>query len=120
MATTNSWPAGAPQYANTWTQANQPNTIRSSMDVGPPKVRRRSTAPNIQFQVSMIGTHAQGNAVQSFFDFECQGGVNFHTFLHPFEGTLQTFRIVEPPAITNVSAYAVTIDMVWEQLANAP
>jgi len=69
-----------------------------------------------KFTVSMVGSHAEGNAVQRFFESEIQGGVNFHTFLHPFEGTVQQFRFVEAPAISNLSSQAVSIAMQWEQL----
>ena len=116
MATTNPWPGTAPQYAASWEQQSQPVTIRSNMDVSFPKVRRRYTKAMNQYRVSMVGTKAQGAAVESFFELECQGGVNFHTFLHPFEGTMQTFRFIEAPTISNLSSQAVTINMAWEQL----
>jgi hypothetical protein len=116
MATTNPWPGTAPQFASGWEQQSDPVTIRSNMDVSFPKVRRRYTKAMKTYQVTMVGTKAEGNAVQSFFDLECQGGVNFHTFLHPFENTLQTFRFIESPSVNNLSSQAVTISMSWEQL----
>ena len=110
------WPAGAPQFASTWEQQKQPNTIRSDMDVSFPKVRRRYTRAMSQFQVSMVGNHAEGAAVQDFFDGVIQDGVNFHTFLHPFTGVLETFRFMEAPQVSSLSSQAVTISMTWEQI----
>lgn len=116
MATTNPWPGAAPQFASNWEEQDEPSTIRSSMDVSFPKVRRRYTKGMGRFRVTMVGTKAEGAAVKSFFRSECQSGVNFHTFLHPFDNTVQTFRFIEAPAISNLSALAVTISMQWEQL----
>jgi hypothetical protein len=86
------------------------------MEIGPPKVRRRYTRAMSKYQVGMIGTHAQGNAVQEFFDLELQGGVNFHSFTNPFTGVVETYRFLEAPDISNLSALAVQITMNWEKL----
>ena len=110
------WPAGAPQFAEGWQEKNNPNTIRTPMDVGPPKVRRRATRLTRQISVTFIGTHAQWLAVKDFFNLDCQEGVQFHTFLHPYEGTTQEFRFMEAPAVANISALGTTITCVWEQL----
>ena len=116
MATVHPWPVGAPQFANTWTQQAQPVTIRSSMDIGQPKVRRRYTRAMYQYDVTMVGTREECNAVLEFFDLECQGGVNFHTFLNPFSGVVETYRFMESPSVDSLSALAGTIAMKWEKL----
>lgn len=110
------WPAGAPQFAESWQEMDDPLTIRTDMDVGPPKVRRRATRNTRRVTVGFIGTHAQWLALLSFFRIECQNGVEFHTFRHPYEGTVQQFRFVEAPQSTNLSALGVTMSCVWEQL----
>lgn len=110
------WPSGAPQFAESWQEQDQPVTVRTEMDVGPPKVRRRYTRTMRLMNVGFVGTHEQWNALKEFYEIDCQGGVEFHTFRHPYENTLQDFRFREAPSSTNMSALGVTINCVWEQL----
>lgn len=110
------WPTGAPQFAESWQEKGNPNTVRTSMDIGPPKVRRRATRITRQITVSFTGTHDQWLAIRTFFNLDCQEGVEFHTFLHPYEGTVQAFRFMEAPQVTNVSSLGTTVTCVWEQI----
>lgn len=119
MSTPVEWPALAPQFAESWQQQNKPVTIRSEMEVGPPKVRRRYTNPIREFGVQMIGTHAQGMEVQEFFEITTQGGVLWHNFRHPFTNVVEQFRFVEAPSIQNLGALGTTISMKWEQFNHA-
>lgn len=109
------WPAGAPQFPETWNEANQPVTVRSSVDVGPPKVRRRYTSPLISIKTTFVGTHAQWLALLDFFNVDLQGGVLFHDFLDPFSGQVKEFRFVNPPTVNNISALGVQISCDWER-----
>ncbi len=110
------WPPGAPQFAERWEEQDDPLTVRTNMDVGPPKVRRRSTRNTRQIQVTFIGTHAQWLILKDFHRVSCQGGVEFHTFLHPYENTVQNFRFVNAPSISNIGPLGITMNCVWEQL----
>lgn len=110
------WPAGAPQFAESWEEQNQPLTIRTNMDVGPPKVRRRATRSFRSVTVSFTCRHDQWRVLKDFFQVDCQSGVQFHEFLHPFEGTVQEFRFIEAPQVVSVISFGVTVNCQWEQL----
>ncbi len=110
------WPINVPQFAESWNETDQPVTVRTNMDVGPPKVRRRYTGPIANIKVQFVGLHQDWVNLKAFFDVDLQGGVLFHTFYNPILGMNQDFRFITPPALTNISALGVQIDCEWERL----
>lgn len=111
-----SWPVDLPDCAATWQESETPSTIRTDMDAGPPKVRRRFTGIWRRIEVSMNLTKDQFIILRDFYDNECAQGVNWHTFRHPYTNEIEQFRFVEPPALTSMSALAASASMKWEQL----
>ena len=99
------WPASLPQEPLAQGFSEQaPNTvIRSQMEVGPPKVRRRFTAGvrNIECQLRL--TPAQVDTLDAFFGSTVAGGALSFDWKHPRGGTVVTFRFVEPPAYAPVA-----------------
>jgi len=99
------WPASLPQEPLAQGFSEQaPNTLlRSQMEAGPPKVRRRFTAGirNIECQVRL--TPAQVDLLDTFFDATIAGGALPFDWKHPRNGTAVTFRFVEPPSYTPVA-----------------
>jgi hypothetical protein len=110
------WPSTLPDCAQTWEEQDVPVTIRTAMDIGPPKVRRRYTRTMRNVRVSFMLSHAEAMALRDFFELDTQGGVVEHSFRHPFRDALESFRFVEPPSISNLGAMACTVACSWEQL----
>lgn len=119
MATDQPWPAALPDCAQTWTERDRPSTIRTDMDTGPPKVRRRFTAVMREATVGMIIASDQYEALRDFYEIECGEGTVFHTFRHPWSNVVTRFRFVQPPEFSNEGALAINVSMVWEQLPYA-
>ena len=117
--TTVAWPATLPDCLESWEETERPSVIRTAMDAGPPKVRRRFTAPMREIRCTMNLRRDQYLAFRDFFDVTCGQGVNWHTFTHPYTGAVESFRFVEPFVIQSMSALAVVVSMTWEQLPYA-
>jgi hypothetical protein len=75
-------------------------TVRSSMDVGPAKVRRRVTAGVTQLKCSFRLSPTQRASLLTFWQTTLAGGALSYTWAHPISGAAITCRIVEPPAFT--------------------
>lgn len=85
-----SWPTGVPQVPQKgFTEAGGSLILRSPMDAGPAKQRRRGKSPNTM-QVSFVWTNAQTAAFESFVENTLRGTARF-TFTHP--RTLQTVEV---------------------------
>lgn len=110
------WPVALPSCAESWQEIDVPVTVRTQMDVGPPKVRRRFTRTMRGVQVRFTMDHAQAMALRDFFELDLQGGVLEHTFRHPFSGDVESFRFTEAPTIASEGALACAISCNWEQL----
>jgi len=81
-----------------------PNTlIRSQMEAGPAKVRRRFTAGARLIECQVRLTPAQVDLLDTFFDATIAGGALPFDWKHPGDGTAVTFRFVEPPGYTPVA-----------------
>lgn len=107
----NSWPSGLPDKVlrEGYEEAAPANILRTSMDKGPAKVRRRTTSNVRRFQVRME-LDALNNEVETFDDFvmnTLKGGSLKFDWTHPRTGTSVEFRFIvptgEPPfRLTNV------------------
>lgn len=67
-------------------------TVRTTMDTGPQKVRRRFTAGPRPFKVQLALTTAQVATLDDFFVNTCYGGALSFTWTHPRTGAGGTFR----------------------------
>lgn len=79
------WPSTLPQkplvegYAETF----QSGQVRSEMDTGPPKVRRRFTATVNRFEMSFMMDSTQLDTLESFYETDLEGGVLQFDFPDP-------------------------------------
>ena len=77
-------------------------TIRTQMDQGPDKVRKRTTAGVRQFQAIFQMTTAQVATFETFYETTTNGGADQFTFDHPRTGSTETkFRFVGTPVYTS-------------------
>ncbi|MEM1149332.1 MAG: hypothetical protein AAGI03_02080 [Pseudomonadota bacterium] len=109
------WPADLPFFdvGQLTLESPQNLSIKSDMDVGPPKVRRRSTAGVEPFSGAMrLITRAQFLVFRSFYNVDLQGGVLSFTHADPFDGVIKNFRF-ESYEITRFGPkYRVTANLV--------
>jgi hypothetical protein len=69
--------------------------IRTQMESGPSKVRRRFTKKISNFKITQRLTAAQFDILETFYDTTLQGGSLSFTFTHPINGTTLTLRFTE-------------------------
>lgn len=108
------WPGTLPSpTSDGYQEVMADNTIRSRMDTGLDKVRKRSTAAPILFQLSYNMTSSQVTTLETFFNTTINDGVDSFTMSNPRTGVLENFRIKAPPQITISSGvnYRVLISM---------
>ena len=92
------WPAALPDRQFLGLQyIPQPTTIRTEMDVGPAKVRRRATAAPIQVPVPFRYTGAQFKALIDFYAVTLLGGTQTFDWRDPANGNIVTFRFLDRP-----------------------
>jgi hypothetical protein len=88
-------------------------TIRTSMDQGPAKVRKRFTAGVRQVSVSFILTETQVATLETFFVTTTNGGADVFTMENPRTDATEDFRFKSPPTYSQLSynAYNVTLEL---------
>jgi len=73
-------------------------SVRSSMDVGPDKVRQRTTAAVDEIDMMYLLTESELNDLYSFYRNTAKNGSLRFNATHPRTGTTEEFRFREPPA----------------------
>ena len=112
------WPAGLQQKVNQqgFEKAIGSTKIRTEVDVGPAKVRRRYTRGVDNYRVTMNIDRSDIPDFEEFYDIDLNGGVLPFDFENPITGTTQEFRMVDDPRIVNIGGNAFQISMLWEKL----
>ncbi len=93
------WPGTLPQemLQDGYQETAPSATIRSNMDVGPAKVRRRTSAATRMISGAIFLTMAQVEILDAFYINDCaQGSISF-TWVHPRTRIAVSFRFVKPP-----------------------
>lgn len=89
---------------DTFTEKVPDNLIRTEMDVGPAKVRRRTTANVRDIQFRSWLTPAQTEDLDTFFMRDVYSGALPFDYTHPRTGAVVSARFKEPPTYTDVEA----------------
>lgn len=93
------WPSTLPSPAiNTFSEAPPNNIIRSSMDKGYDKVRRRTTASIRPISFTLKLTDDQVTIIDDFYNDETVGGSLSFDYIHPRTGATVEARFAEPPS----------------------
>lgn len=93
MAASYTWPTTLPQKVQRgYTETVGMNILRTAMDAGPAKMRRRSIRPD-QLNVSFTMTTAQVTTLDTFLTTSIKGTARFY-FPHPRKETTVEVRIV--------------------------
>lgn len=92
------WPVTLPAPAlNSLRETPPNNTIRTNMDKGPDKVRRRTTANVRPISFTLKLTPAQVATLDTFYDNTTFSGADEFDYTHPRTGAAVTARFVSPP-----------------------
>lgn len=112
------WPVTLPTYfdVNGYSEREPANTIRQTMDAGPPKVRRRSTAAPRPVTGQMVLTMAQVTALSTFFNTTTfSGTLTFDGLLHPRTRATVEWQFTGEPAYAphgnNGTLFVVTLPL---------
>lgn len=99
------WPLSLPQQvlASDYTEAADANTIRSDVDVGPAKVRRRYTAEVKVLQIGLVLTAAQVVTLDTFYD-ATLGAVDAFDWVHPRTLAAASLRFRSRPEYRAIGA----------------
>jgi hypothetical protein len=84
---------------SSYAEQRQNQVLRTEMDAGIPKVRRRFTAALTNLQVSWVLTDTQLSTLETFFVTTLLGGATAFDWTHPRTGAAVSARFVEPYAI---------------------
>lgn len=90
--------------------------LRSDMDIGPQKLRRRFTKGIDTFSASIYLTQAQYITFDAFFKTTLNGGVEVFEFDHPITQVLTEFRFVGVPQYSSIGGGNYTASFTWEEL----
>ena len=101
---------------NSYSYQDAPNVLRTEMDVGPAKVRRRYTVAIANVTGSMSFSQAQVQTFKQFYDFTLSSGTKPFTFTDPVTQTDKTYRFVEAPAYTPITDKYWNVSLVLEIL----
>jgi hypothetical protein len=99
------WPVSLPQRPLVQGFSEQaPDTlIRTQMEAGPPKVRRRFTAGIRTMGLQLHLTSEQVETLDGFHDATLQGGALAFDWVHPRTGSAITCRFAEPPGYAPIA-----------------
>ena len=95
------WDASLPTepLLDSWDETLAENRIRTQMEVGPPKIRRRSTASVKQYGVVFALTAAQVATLDDFYTSDTYNGSLAFEWTNPRTGATEDFRFLTPPKI---------------------
>lgn len=96
------WPASLPQYIlqDGFSESFAKNTVRTAMDVGPPKMRKRSTNAPRPVSVQQYMTDTQLNVFDTFYASTLGWGAERFDWVHPRTQAVKEFRFTIEPVYT--------------------
>lgn len=112
------WPATLPQLPSIkgWNEKPPELTIRTNMDAGPAKVRRRFTAGVRPQSFSLTMTTAQVAIFDDFFVTTLSGGADRFTWTNPRTSASVEFRFKSIPQYKPISGAYYEVSFELEQM----
>ena len=112
------WPLGLPQRPSVggYQERFAETTLRTPMEAGAAKVRRRFTAAPRQIELSFRMTPSQVALVRTFYEDTTGGGTLSFDWMHPRDGSAASFRFMEPPRVSATAANLFSISVKLEQM----
>lgn len=109
------FPASLPQCPQTWAEVDKPTLIRSDVDVGVAKVRRRYTRDTALYEVSLTLPKDKYQAFEDFYRITLKDGLETFNYDHPYTGKVLEVRFVSPPT-KSMTGVAFQVSMQWESI----
>lgn len=109
-----SWPSDLPPpFTGTVKTSTPKNIIRTSMEVGPAKVRRRTTADVAPLSFSMRLEESLLTVFDTFYLVTCASGALSFDYTHPISGDAVTARFVGEQGVQHISGdvYDVSVSL---------
>lgn len=112
------WPSSLPQRPTVggYQERFADTVLRTVMEAGAAKTRRRFTAAPRQIEVTFRVNAAQAATFKSFFEETTAGGALPFDWVHPREGTAAEFRFVEAPRVSAVTGTLFSVAVKLEQM----
>lgn len=113
-----SWPATLPQQVlRDGLGETLPDTaLRTSMDVGPAKLRRRSSAAVRPISAAVNLSTSQAADLETFYVSTLEGGTLPFDMADPRTGTTYSFRFTSPPGLSPLGATIWRASLALERL----
>ena len=114
------WPVGLQELLNVagFNIKLGSKVIRSENDIGPDKIRARTTRGIDQFTCSVNLKMEEYDEFYDFFNVFLNGGVNQFVFPHPITQVDSYFRFLDTPGITPLGGTVFVVNMSWELLGD--
>lgn len=112
------WPGTLQQVINEqgFTMNIGETLLRSDMDAGIQKTRRRFTRPVNTYSCSILLHKDLYSTFYNFFNTSINGGATTFYFNHPISGVQSTFRFTAPPQIAPLGGQMFQVSMQWEEM----
>lgn len=111
------WPASLPKpLANGFRETPPMTVIRTEMEQGPAKVRRRTTAAIRKMSLTFLMTKTEIATLETFFLTTVAGGAIAFDFTHPRTGSTAVCRFIRPPEYGANNGTRFQIDVELEVL----
>lgn len=116
MTTYPQWPAGVPSafLADSYTETSAALVLRSTIDAGPAKVRRVTTAATGSVSGDLRMTAAQLATLRTFFASDADAGARWFLFSLPGRAGVSLVRFAAPLVVAPIAAadrWTVTITL---------
>ena len=110
------WPLTKEILDAGFSQQAKDTTIRTKMEAGTDKLRRRYTTPIVVSNVSMLITFAEYTTLETFYNTTLQGGVLSFNYTDPVDTTEYEYRLMGPPKYSSTGGLRYLVSMVWERI----
>lgn len=112
------WPISLPNFLESEGFAYKPgsNSVRTEMDVGLAKTRKRYTKQIDNLSAGMKLSSAQVTTLLNFYFVTLSGGNLRFDFEDPLTQTTSEYRFLSPPDIRSLGADSFTVTFGWEKM----
>jgi hypothetical protein len=112
------WPNTLPDFleSNSFNYEMGNNSIRTEMEVGLAKTRKRYTKQIDKLTSTMQITRTQYDTLVNFYQVTLSGGNLAFTFTDPLTLVATDYRFLSPPSIRAIGGNYFTASLNWEKL----